>query len=252
MNNNNNYSLLNDKAISSAFLPNFHNLPLQSIQPFQLVPHSLQKSINSFEPYHYKRLNYYIDFSLGFLFIMIMTITTITNPMFFSKKVSLIINFYEQLRTTGINYQCNVGGSSIQTAECQIIQGLNIMITYTVSGLMEYTSSIFHSKNIWEMITKLITVVCISQVVLWNLFKYILFGFQFIHHQLHRIIFHIVYYWYDFNTLESNAISANLQNLVSNENSSNKQYGFNNTTHKLVTPTKKEIHNYMQMYESKN
>jgi hypothetical protein len=59
---------------------------------------------------------------------------------------------YDKLKNGKYTFECSIGGSAIQVAECQIFQGFNIFLVYLVTNLLQYTSQLFRSSNIIEII----------------------------------------------------------------------------------------------------
>ena len=58
---------------------------------------------------------------------------------------------YEGFKTGRFHYDCTIGGSAIQIAECQIYHGFNVFLFYTVTYFLEYTSLIFRGSNVVEV-----------------------------------------------------------------------------------------------------
>lgn len=62
---------------------------------------------------------------------------------------------YDGFKLGKFHYDCTIGGSAIQIAECQIYHGFNVFLFYTVTYFLEYTSLIFRSSNIVEIIGRI-------------------------------------------------------------------------------------------------
>ena len=248
---------LNANQVSNWYAPNNNPLFFQKMDPI-------------FDnKYEYDSINYFIDLGLFLATFICIVVTFYFYPNTISYTSGSIQTFYTNLRTDGVRYECSIGGSTIKNAECQIIQGINIMLTYTVGGIMEYTASIFQSKNMWEVLSKIATVICISQVILWNTCIYAYYIARWIHFLIHKFFYNFVFYWYNlrnklFKNNDNNIIYQNQETVQSRKNnnnndnnndndsrqSSNIHYGLNNNApiKKLITPTKKEIENLMKLH----
>lgn len=64
----------------------------------------------------------------------------------------LLLDKYDKLKNGKYTFECSIGGSAIQVAECQIYQGFNIFLVYLITNLLQYTSQLFKSSNIIEII----------------------------------------------------------------------------------------------------
>lgn len=149
----------------------------------------------------YNQIDYTIDMILFFtyLFISIFYIRdTIKNSVY------NLIYYYDKLKNSGVTFQCNIGGSSIQNAECQIIQGINISLVYCVSSIMEYTSGLFQTKNVTEIISKLFTLLCFFRVVVLNLIYLLILLSYKLHNFIHNILYKGIDFLINFYYLTSN------------------------------------------------
>ena len=64
----------------------------------------------------------------------------------------IFLEKYEKLKNGKYTFECSIGGSAIQVAECQIFQGFNVFLVYLVTNLLQYTSQLFRSTNVIEII----------------------------------------------------------------------------------------------------
>lgn len=76
---------------------------------------------------------------------------------------------YEGFKTGKFHYDCTIGGSAIQIAECQIYHGFNVFLFYTVTYFLEYTSLIFRGSNVVEVFGRVAGLFCMVKLLIWNI-----------------------------------------------------------------------------------
>jgi len=81
-------------------------------------------------------------------------------PSACSSALDAVYERYQALRSGGMQYECSLGGTAIQVAECQILQGVNVLLFYAVTSMMEFTSNILRSRNLFDTLGRLIGLAC--------------------------------------------------------------------------------------------
>jgi hypothetical protein len=82
---------------------------------------------------------------------------------------------YSSFKNGNITYQCTLGGSAIQIAECQFLQSLNYIVLQLTVQFMEFLSKLFDVKNLVDTSSRLFTVIAIGKyiscVIMLNMLK---------------------------------------------------------------------------------
>jgi hypothetical protein len=88
------------------------------------------------------------------------TLLVFNLPSALAAAMAGIMQRYQVLRSGGVQYECSLGGPTIQVAECQILQGANTLLFYAVTSLMEFTSNILRSRNLFDTCGRLLGLAC--------------------------------------------------------------------------------------------
>lgn len=122
------------------------------------------------------------------LYLGIFIIYTFCNYYF---DINYFINHYQQMKL-GYSYSCKISLNTIETLECELIHKMNLFINKSIIHFLEYLTTIFDFKNLFDILTKTFIINNIIQSIIMEIVNLYSRIYYFIYNSLEPFIFVMV------------------------------------------------------------